>query len=151
MLRARKSKRQSTSQCATSSPATPRIGMNKSSGAPSTLPPQNAATKHPPVLLPGDPSALLKATSCPRFTKTTIHPQFHCLLQPQVLFQVELNYHIHYFTLYPQLSITICPLFPLLILHPHQCFALLWHSCCTTHERKDLGKWLYSTIQANTA
>lgn len=45
----------STSPYAASSPTTSRQGRNRTSGAPSTLPPQSAATEEPPALPPEDP------------------------------------------------------------------------------------------------
>lgn len=47
--------RKSTSPYAASSPTTSRQGRNRTSGAPSTLPPQSAATAEPPALPPEDP------------------------------------------------------------------------------------------------
>lgn len=64
----------------------------------------------------GTRSHLLKAMSCPRFTITTIHVRFKCLVhKPWVLFQVGSNYHIHYVTLNHQLLIMIY--FPSIVFH----------------------------------
>lgn len=65
MLRAGKSKRKSPSPYAASSPATSRLGRNRSSGAPYTLPPQSAVAEHPPALPQGDQSALAQSNVLP--------------------------------------------------------------------------------------
>lgn len=112
MLRARKSSRKSTSSYAASSPATSRLGRNRTSGA---LPLNNHL--HCPQ---GIRLHQLKTTFCPRFTNTTIHLQFQCLEhQPQVLCQMGSNRRIHYLILYPQLLVIIYYISPLLIRIPH--------------------------------
>lgn len=97
--------RKSTSPYAASSP-TSRQGRNRTSGAPPTLPPQSAATEEPPALPPGDPFTPAQGNVLPQIRQNNNPP---VVPEPRVLFQVELNNHIHYLTFYPQLMVIICP------------------------------------------
>lgn len=124
--------RKSTSPYAASSP-TSRQGRNRTSGAPSTLPPQSAATEKPPALPRGDPCTLAKGNVLPQIHQNNNPPVFSL---PSLTSGTVSGGII--------LSLPLPHILPSTIGHnmspvtPYQCFALLRHLCRTTNEWKGL-------------
>lgn len=128
-MRARKSKRKSTSPYPTSSPATSRLGRNRTSGAPSVLRSQR-------IFICTAPKGTVCTGQKQRLTLDSAKQQYICSSSGwynnryTVSSGIDLSYPLP--QLYPQLLVIICPLFSLLILHPslvfHIASASIWHN-----------------------